>query len=48
LNARTSATSALLQQQATTLAYTDVVSGLAIIVAPLVPLCFIMKRPPMH
>jgi DHA2 family multidrug resistance protein len=39
---------ALLQQQATTLAYTDVVSGLAIIVACLVPLCFIMKRPPEH
>jgi DHA2 family multidrug resistance protein len=39
---------ALLQKQATTLAYTDVVSGLAIIVACLVPLCFIMKRPPKH
>ncbi len=39
---------ALLQQQATTLAYTDVVSALAIIVACLVPLCFIMKRPPKH
>jgi MFS transporter, DHA2 family, multidrug resistance protein len=37
---------ALLQQQAATLAYTDVVSGLAIIVACLAPLCFIMKRPP--
>jgi hypothetical protein len=39
---------ALLQQQAITLAYTDVVSGLAIVVACLVPLCFIMKRPPNH
>jgi hypothetical protein len=39
---------ALLQQQATTLAYTDVVSGLAIMVACLVPLCFIMNRPPKH
>jgi DHA2 family multidrug resistance protein len=46
---------ALLQQQAATLAYTDVVAGLALIVACLIPLCFIMKRPrrdlaapPMH
>ncbi|MFZ0581460.1 MAG: DHA2 family efflux MFS transporter permease subunit [Candidatus Acidiferrales bacterium] len=37
---------ALLQTQAATLAYTDVVSGMALIVACLVPLCFIMKRPP--
>jgi DHA2 family multidrug resistance protein len=37
---------ALLAQQASTLAYTDVVAGLAIIVACLAPLCFIMKRPP--
>jgi MFS transporter, DHA2 family, multidrug resistance protein len=37
---------ALLGQQAATLAYTDVVSALAVIVACLAPLCFIMKRPP--
>jgi len=37
---------ALLGQQAATLAYTDVVSTLAVIVGCLVPLCFIMKRPP--
>src|SRR6202522_3076239 len=37
---------ALLGQQAATLAYTDVVSTLAVLVGCLVPLCFIMKRPP--
>jgi len=37
---------ALLAQQASTLAYTDVISGLTVIVACLAPLCFIMKRPP--
>jgi MFS transporter, DHA2 family, multidrug resistance protein len=37
---------ALLQQQATALAYKDVVSVLAIVIACLIPLAFIMKRPP--
>jgi DHA2 family multidrug resistance protein len=37
---------ALLTQQATALAYKDVVSVLAIIIAFLIPLAFIMKRPP--
>jgi DHA2 family multidrug resistance protein len=36
----------LLQQQATALAYTDVVSWMAVAVACLVPLTFLMKRPP--
>ncbi len=36
----------LLQQQATALAYTDVVSWMAVVVACLVPLTFIMRRPP--
>ena len=35
----------LLQQQATALAYKDVVSVLAILIACLIPLAFIMKRP---
>jgi hypothetical protein len=39
---------ALLQQQATTLAYGDVVSVMAIVVGLLAPLAFIMKRPPKH
>ena len=39
---------AMLQQQATTLAYGDVVSVMAIAVAFLAPLAFIMKRPPKH
>jgi MFS transporter, DHA2 family, multidrug resistance protein len=39
---------ALLQQQATTLAYGDVVSVMAIVVGALAPLAFIMKRPPKH
>jgi MFS transporter, DHA2 family, multidrug resistance protein len=37
---------ALLQQQASALAYKDVVSVLALVVACLVPLAFIMRRPP--
>jgi len=36
----------LLQQQASALAYKDVVSVLALVVALLVPLAFIMRRPP--
>jgi MFS transporter, DHA2 family, multidrug resistance protein len=39
---------ALLQQQATTLAYGDVVSVMAVVVGLLAPLAFIMKRPPKH
>ena len=37
---------ALLQQQATSLAYTDVVSVLALAILALAPLSFLMKRPP--
>jgi DHA2 family multidrug resistance protein len=37
---------ALLTQQATTLAYGDVVSVMAVVVGLLAPLAFIMKRPP--
>jgi DHA2 family multidrug resistance protein len=37
---------AMLEQQATALAYKDVVSVLAIIIAFLIPMAFIMKRPP--
>jgi DHA2 family multidrug resistance protein len=40
--------SALLTQQATTLAYGDVVSVMALAVAALAPLTFLMKRPPRH
>jgi hypothetical protein len=36
----------LMQQQATALAYTDVVSWMVIVVACLVPMTFLMKRPP--
>ena len=36
----------LLQQQASALAYKDVVSVLALVVALLVPLAFVMRRPP--
>jgi DHA2 family multidrug resistance protein len=36
----------LLMQQASALAYTDVVSWMVVVVACLVPLTFIMKRPP--
>ncbi len=39
---------ALLTQQATTLAYGDVVSVMAVVVGVLAPLAFIMKRPPKH
>jgi MFS transporter, DHA2 family, multidrug resistance protein len=39
---------ALLTQQATTLAYGDVVSVMAVVVGLLAPLAFIMKRPPKH
>jgi MFS transporter, DHA2 family, multidrug resistance protein len=39
---------ALLQQQATTLAYGDVVSVMAVAVALLAPMAFLMKRPPPH
>jgi hypothetical protein len=39
---------ALLTQQATTLAYGDVVSVMALAVAALAPLTFLMKRPPRH
>ena len=39
---------ALLQQQATTLAYGDVVSIMAVAVALLAPMAFLMKRPPPH
>jgi DHA2 family multidrug resistance protein len=38
----------LLQQQAASLAYKDAVSAMAVIVAFLIPLTFIMKRPPTH
>lgn len=38
----------LLQEQATALAYKDVISFLAILVACLTPLAFIMKRPSAH
>ena len=38
----------MLQQQAAMLAYKDAVSALAILVALLVPLTFIMKKPPAH
>jgi MFS transporter, DHA2 family, multidrug resistance protein len=38
----------MVQQQATSLAYKDAVSALAILVACLVPLTFIMKKPPAH
>jgi DHA2 family multidrug resistance protein len=38
----------LLEQQATALAYKDVISFLAILVACLTPLAFIMKRPSAH
>jgi MFS transporter, DHA2 family, multidrug resistance protein len=40
--------SLMVQQQATSLAYKDVVSVLAVLVACLIPLTFIMKRPPSH
>jgi hypothetical protein len=36
----------LIQRQAVTLAYTDVLYGLTIVVVILVPLVMIMKRPP--
>jgi DHA2 family multidrug resistance protein len=36
----------LMQSQASSLAYVDVISGLAILVACLIPLAFIMKKPP--
>jgi MFS transporter, DHA2 family, multidrug resistance protein len=38
----------MVQQQATSLAYKDVVSLMAVLVACLIPLTFIMKRPPAH
>jgi len=38
----------MMQQQAASLAYKDAVSSLAILVALLIPLTFIMKRPPAH
>ena len=38
----------MVQQQASSLAYKDVVSLLALLVACLIPLTFIMKRPPSH
>ena len=38
----------MVQQQAASLAYKDVVSVLAVLVACLIPLTFIMKRPPAH
>ena len=37
---------ALLEQQSASLAYTDVISILAVAIAALVPLAFIMKKPP--
>ena len=40
--------SLMVQQQATAVAYKDAVSALAILVALLIPLTFIMKRPPSH
>lgn len=40
--------SLLMEQQATAVAFKDVVAILAIIVACLIPLAFIMKRPPAH
>ncbi len=36
----------LLQQQAAALAYKDVISALAVLIACLIPMAFIMKRPP--
>jgi DHA2 family multidrug resistance protein len=38
----------MVQQQATAVAYKDAVSVLAVLVALLIPLTFIMKRPPAH
>jgi DHA2 family multidrug resistance protein len=38
----------MVQQQATSLAYKDAVSALAVLVACLIPLTFIMKKPPAH
>jgi MFS transporter, DHA2 family, multidrug resistance protein len=38
----------MVQQQATSLAYKDAVSALAILVACLIPLTFLMKRPAAH
>jgi DHA2 family multidrug resistance protein len=36
----------MVQQQAAALAFTDVVAGLALVVAFLIPLAFVMKKPP--
>jgi hypothetical protein len=36
----------MVQQQAAALAFTDVVSGLALVVLILTPLAFVMKKPP--
>jgi MFS transporter, DHA2 family, multidrug resistance protein len=38
----------MMQQQAASLAYKDAVSSMAILVACLIPLTFLMKRPPAH
>jgi hypothetical protein len=38
----------MMQQQASSLAYKDAVSSMAVLVAILIPLTFIMKRPPAH
>ncbi len=38
----------MMQQQASSLAYKDAVSSMAVLVAFLIPLTFIMKRPPAH
>ncbi len=38
----------MMQQQAGSLAYKDAVSSMAVLVAILIPLTFIMKRPPAH
>ena len=40
--------SMMMQQQAASLAYKDAVSAMAVLVAILIPLTFIMKRPPAH
>ena len=38
----------MVQQQAAAVAYKDAVSVLAVLVAFLIPLTFLMKRPPAH
>jgi len=38
----------MMQQQAASLAYKDAVSAMAVLIACLIPLTFLMKRPPAH